>query len=151
MGGPERIAVVFPTASTLTITVSFAATKEVSKAFNVSQTKRANNKLKVVGEACLNLAQHRDTRPPGRIHKLINASLDRELKALDSAGPDLRVAVKVFWIRGDEQTAIEVYERVRQVQRDRWRQVEAKHGKNSHYFDPFGQIKPRYPGGMLCL
>ena len=39
---------------------------------------------------------------------------------------------------------MEVYERVRQVQSDRWRQVEAKHGKISHYFDPFGQIKPRY-------
>jgi hypothetical protein len=56
----------------------------------------------------------------------------------------LRDAVEVFWIRGDEQAAMEVYARVRQVQSDRWRQVEARHGKISHYFDPFGQIKPQY-------
>jgi hypothetical protein len=37
-----------------------------------------------------------------------------------------------------------VYTQVRQVQSDRWLQVEAKHGKISHYFDAFGQIKPQY-------
>ncbi len=115
-----------------------------TKALVVSQTKRANNRLKVIGETCLSLAQGRDTQQPERVHKLINARLDRELTPDDIAGQALRDAVEVFWIRGDEQAAMEVYARVRQVQRDRWRQVEAKHGKISHYFDPFGQIKPRY-------
>jgi hypothetical protein len=119
------------------------ATKKPSKAQIVSQTKRANNRLKVIGETCLNLAQGRDTRPPERVHKQINARLDRELTPEDIAGPALRAAVEVFWQRGDEDSAIAVYEQVRQVQRDRWRQVEAKHGKVSHYFDAFGQIKPR--------
>ena len=110
----------------------------------VSQTKRANNRLKAIGETCWSLAQRRDTRQPERVHKLINARLDRELTPDGIAGQVLRDAVEVFWIRGDEQAAMEVYARVRQVQSDRWRQVEAKHGKISHYFDPFGQIKPQY-------
>ena len=120
------------------------ASKKPTKAFIVSQIKRANNRLKVIGETCLNLAQGRDTRPPERVHKQINARLDRELTPDGIAGQVLRDAVEVFWIRGDEQAAMEVYARVRQVQSDRWRQVEAKHGKISHYFDPFGQIKPQY-------
>ena len=59
-------------------------------------------------------------------------------------GTALRDAVEAFWQRGDEDSAIEVYGQVRQVQSERWLQVEAKHGKVSHYFDDFGQIKPRY-------
>jgi len=120
------------------------ATKKPTKAFIVSQTKRANNRLKVIGETCLNLAQGRDTRPPERVHKQINARLDRELTPTDIAGPDLRAAVEAFWQRGDEDSAMAVSEKVRQVQSDRWQQVEAKHGKVSHYFDAFGQIKPQY-------
>lgn len=120
------------------------ATKKPTKAFIVSQTKRANNRLKVIGETCLNLAQGRDTRPQERDHKQINARLDRELTPLDSTDPALRAAVEVFWQRGDEDSAIAVYGQVRQVQSDRWQQVEAKHGKVSHYFDAFGQIKPQY-------
>ena len=120
------------------------ATKKPTKAFIVSQTKRANNRLKVIGETCLNLAQGRDTRPPERVHKLLAARLDRELTPDDTAGQALRDAVEAFWQRGDEDYAIEMYGQVRQVQRDRWRQVESKHGKISHYFDAFGQIKPRY-------
>jgi len=120
------------------------ATKKPTKAFIVSQTKRANNRLKVIGETCLNLAQGRNTRPHERVHKQINARLDRELTPADIAGPALRDAVDAFWQRGDQESAMAVYERVRQVQRERWQQVEAKHGKVSHYFDSFGQIKPRY-------
>jgi len=120
------------------------ATKKPTKAFIVSQTKRANNRLKVIGETCLNLAHGRDTRPPERVRKQINARLDRELTPEDIAGPALRAAVEVFWQRGDRDSASAVYAQVRQVQSDRWRQVEAKRGKINHYFDPFGQIKPRY-------
>ena len=120
------------------------SSKKPTKAFIVSQTKRANNRLKVIGETCLNLALGRDTRSPKRVHKQMNARLDRELTPSDIAGPALRAAVEAFWQCGDEDSAMAVRERVRQVQSDRWRQVEAKHGKVSHYFDAFGQIKPQY-------
>ena len=120
------------------------ATNKPTKAFIVSQTKRANNRLKVIGETCLNLAQGRDIRPPERVHKLLAARLDRELTPSDTAGPSLRAAVEAFWQSGDSDSAMAVYTQVRQVQSDRWLQVEAKHGKISHYFDAFGQIKPRY-------
>ena len=92
----------------------------------------------------MNLAQGRETRPPERVRKQINARLDRELTPSDTAGTDLRDAVEAFWQRGDEDSAIEVHGQVRQVQSDRWLQVEAKHGKISHYFDAFGQIKQQY-------
>jgi hypothetical protein len=108
------------------------ATKEPTKAFIVSQTKRANNRLKVIGETCLNLVQGRDTRSPERVHKQTNVRLERELAPSDTAGPALRDAVETFWQRGDEDSAMAVREQVRQVQSDRWRQVEAKHGKISH-------------------
>ena len=120
------------------------ATKKPTNAFIVSQTKRANNRLKVIGETCLNLAQGRDTRPPERDHKLINARLDRELTPDDIAGAALRDAVEAFLQSGDEDFAMVVYGQVCQVQSDRWQQVETKHGKISHYFDAFGQIKPQY-------
>jgi len=115
-----------------------------TKSFIVSQTKRANNRLKVVGETCLNLAQGRDTRQPERVQKQLAARLDRELTPSDLAGPALRDAVEAFWQSRGEDAAIAVYEQVRHVQSERWRQVEAKHGKVSHYFDAFGQIKPHY-------
>ena len=120
------------------------ATKKPTKAFIVSQTKRANNRLKVIGETCLNLAQGRDTRPPERVHKLLAARLDRELTPSDTAGPALRAAVEAFWQSSDSDSAMAVHTQVRQVQSDRWLQVEAKHGKISHYFDAFGQIKQQY-------
>ena len=120
------------------------ATNKPTKAFIVSQTKRANNRLKVIGETCFNLADGRDKRPPERVHKLLAARLDRELTPSDTAGPSLRAAVEAFWQSGDSDSAMAVYIQVRQVQSDRWLQVEAKHGKISHYFDAFGQIKPRY-------
>lgn len=103
------------------------ATKKPPKSQVVAQTKRANNRLKVIGETCLNLAQGRDTRAPERVHKQINARLDRELTPDD--GTALRDAVEAFWQRGDEDSAIEVYGQVRQVQSERWQRVEAKHGK----------------------
>lgn len=120
------------------------ATKKPTKSFIVSQTKRANNRLKVIGETCLNLAQGRDTRQPERVQKQLAARLDRELTPSDIAGPALRDTVESFWQSRSEDAAIAVYEQVRHVQSERWRQVEAKHGKVSHYFDAFGQIKPRY-------
>ena len=67
-----------------------------TKALVVSQTKRANNRLKVIGETCWSLAQRRDTRQPERVHKQINARLDRELTPDDIAGQALRDAVEVF-------------------------------------------------------
>jgi len=87
---------------THTITNPTVVTKKLSKsqeakptkALVVSQTKRANNRLKVIGETCWNLAQRRDTRQPERVHKLINARLDRELTLEDSAGQALRDAVR---------------------------------------------------------
>ena len=120
------------------------ATNKPTKAFIVSQTKRANNRLKVIGETCLNLAQGRDIRPPERVHKLLTARLDRELTPSNTAGPSLRAAVEAFWQSGDSDSAMAVYIQVRQVQSDRWLQVEAKHGKISHCFDAFGQIKQQY-------
>jgi hypothetical protein len=61
------------------------ATKKPTKSFIVSQTKRANNRLKVIGDTCLNLAQGRDTRQPERVQKQINTRLDRELTPSDIA------------------------------------------------------------------
>ena len=118
--------------------------KKPTKAEVVNKTKRANNRLKVIGETCLDLAQGRDSRLPERVHKLLAARLDRELTPSDTAGPSLRAAVEAFWQSRDSDSAMAVYTQVRQVQSERWLQVEAKYGKVSHYFDDFGQIKPRY-------
>jgi hypothetical protein len=124
----------------------------MTKTETVNQIKRANNRLKVVGETCLRIAQQRDSRPPDRVQKQLTARLDRELTKDDTAGPALREAVEVFWREfysgadSDRQfdLASEVYVQVRFVQQGRWRQVEAKHGKVRHYFDRFGQVKARY-------
>ena len=124
----------------------------MSKLDTVALTKLANGRLKIVGDTCLAIAEGRSRRHPERERKLIAARLDRELTADDSGATTLRDAVETFWRElgndadSDRQfeLAQEVYIQVRQVQQDRWRRVEAKHGKISHLFDSFGQIKPQY-------
>ena len=85
------------------------ASNKPTKSQVVAQTKRANNRLKVIGETCLDLAQDRDTRPPERVHKLLAARLDRELTPSDTAGPSLRAAVEAFWQSRDSDSAMAVY------------------------------------------
>ena len=124
----------------------------MSKLDTVALTKLANGRLKIVGDTCLAIAEGRSRRHPERERKLIAARLDRELTADDSGATTLRDAVETFWRElgndadSDRQfeLAQEVYIQVRQVQQDRWRRIEAKHGKISHFFDSFGQIKPQY-------
>jgi hypothetical protein len=105
-----------------------------------------------VSETCLNVAHGRDTLAPERVQKRLSSRLDGELTAEDRAGAALRDAVGLFWSEfhsgANAERQIElagvVYGAVRQVQTERWHRLEATHGKVSHYFDAFGQIKERY-------
>jgi hypothetical protein len=124
----------------------------MTKSEAVSTVKRANNRLKPVGDACFRIAQQRDIRLPQKEQKLMLARLDRELTPEDIAGPALRDAVDLFWrelFAGADaarqmELANAVYLAVRQVQSERWLRLESQYGKVSHYFDRFGQIKKRY-------
>ena len=124
----------------------------MSKTEIVLQTKRANTRLKPVGDVCLAIAQRRRHRPLPRERALMLARLERELKEDDAAGPNLRDAVAAFWQATDDEVAPDrmlkyaeaVYRAVRRVQSDRWLRIEEKYGKVSHYFDGFGQVKPHY-------
>ena len=124
----------------------------MTKSEAVSTVKRANTRLKPVGDACYRIAQQRDIRLPQKEQKLMLARLERELTPEDSAGPALSDAVDIFWRElfagADSQRQMDlannVYSAVRQVQSDRWSRLESQYGKVSHYFDRFGQIKKRY-------
>ena len=124
----------------------------MSKTEIVLQTKRANTRLKPVGDVCLAIAQRRRHRPLPRERALMLARLERELKEDDAAGPNLRDAVAAFWQATEHGVTPEqmvkhanaVYRAVRRVQSDRWLRIEEKYGKVSHYFDGFGQVKPHY-------
>lgn len=124
----------------------------MSKTEIVLQTKRANTRLKPVGDVCLAIAQRRRHRPLPRERALMLARLERELKEDDAAGPNLRDAVAAFWQATDDEVAPDrmlkyaeaVYRAVRRVQSERWLRIEEKYGKVSHYFDGFGQVKAHY-------
>ena len=124
----------------------------MSKTEIVLQTKRANTRLKPVGDVCYTIAQRRCHRPLPRERALMLARLERELKEDDPAGLNLRDAVAAFWQATDHGVAPEqmvkyanaVYRAVRRVQSERWLRIEGKYGKVSRYFDGFGQVKPHY-------
>ncbi len=118
----------------------------------IRTVKRANNRLKPVGDICYDFAYQRGKRLPEKEQQLMLARLERELSPDDTAGPALNNAVEAFW-RGffegadserQGELANAVYVAVRQVQSDRWVRLKAKYGKLSHYFDGFGQIKQCY-------
>lgn len=105
-----------------------------------------------MGDTILDIASQRGTRALTKEQTLIQNRLDRELASDDQQGDVLRAAVDRFWAglhagadqEQQNELAGAVYNAVRNVQSARWRRIEAKYGKVSHYFDPYGQVKARY-------
>jgi len=127
---------------------------DVTKLEAIQATKRANNRLKPVSDAAVRIISGRGIRTLEKEQKLMLARLDRELTEDDTRGRALRDAVDALWQelsrpvpKRKKVLAKAVYTAVRRVQRDRWRRIEARHGKIRHYFDGFGQIKDRFKSG----
>lgn len=118
----------------------------------VMLTKRANNRLKIVGETCYHLARSKPSPENHKQFKSVLARIDRELKPKDVFREELTEAVTIFCHAYKQEENEEnlrvlsskVYEAVRNVQHQRWISVKKKHGKVSHYFDRFGQIHKSY-------
>ena len=121
----------------------------MSETATILDTKRANARLKPVGDVCLEIAAKRYKRSLDKARTLMLARPDREIKPEDQLVPELRQAVEAFWQGVDSKQPLPpladaVYRAVRRVQRQRWVRVRAEHGEIRHYFDAFGQVKPRY-------
>ena len=93
-------------------------------------------------------------RDPGwekapRQFQLAFKRLDRELKPTDEHGKALWEALIAFQQAYEAGKSLDkpcqdVYVAVRWVQSQRWKRLERKYGPVGHYFDGFGQIKPKY-------
>ena len=121
----------------------------MGKTVTILATKRANRRLSPVADVCLAIANKHHHRSLDKERKLMLARLDREITPEDQAGPALRQAVEAFWQGVDGNQPLAPLAKtasfaVGRVQWDRWRRIEAKYGRIHHYFDRFGQIKPRY-------
>ncbi len=118
----------------------------------VMLTKRANNRLKIVGDTCYQLARSKPSPENHKQLKSLLARIDRELKPKDAFQEELTEAVTTFCNAYKQQDneenlrelASKVYEAVRNVQSQRWISVKKKHGKVSHYFNRFGQVRKHY-------
>ena len=60
----------------------------------IRTVKRANNRLKPVGDICYDFAYQRGKRLPEKEQQLMLARLERELSPDDTAGPALNNAVE---------------------------------------------------------
>ena len=115
----------------------------------VNDTKRANKRLKPIVEMCEKVCRESGWEKAPRQFQLAFKRLDRELTQADEQGKCLREALIIFQQAYEDGASLEkpyhdVYTAVRQVQSQRWERVANKYGSVSHYFDGFGQIKPKY-------
>ena len=124
----------------------------MTKTEAILANKRASSRLKPVADTVLKLANGRASRPAAKEKQLLAARLDRELTDKDEQAKELRQAVDAFW-RAYERDAgrevlmarfADVARLTQAIKSARWKRIEAKYGPIKHYFDDFGQVKPRY-------
>jgi len=115
----------------------------------VNDTKRANKRLKPIVQLCEKIYRDPEWEKAPRQFQLAFKRLDRELTQADEHGKSLREALITFQQTYDDGASLkkpyhDVYTAVRQVQSQRRERIAIKYGSVSHYFDDFGQIKPKY-------